>query len=272
MDYPTIIYGVITEDGNPANAISVTIENITLGGSDTCVTNILGQYVYDDLSSLPNGFNDGDSIRVSCGSGTGASTSTFSATLGELYETDLSYIITTSLFDCENNLFDSDIFDCEGEEEEEKESGIRFKVFREPYKEVPVKSQFNISAKLLNPVEIMGFFTLHQSKPVKKQIQIKLKQLKKVNNNQLASGILWKRVNQVHNYESESVISIEDEQYISDQITTDVSSSIYFSDKVLIDVSTDKIISPPIQIEVKTEMDIKTDVTKNIKQELDINS
>jgi hypothetical protein len=62
---PYIVWGEITQGGNPKVSETVTIENITLGGSDTRITDAEGHYIYDDLWDLPNHYSSGNTIRVS---------------------------------------------------------------------------------------------------------------------------------------------------------------------------------------------------------------
>jgi len=63
--FPYIVYGTVTQGGVPQSGVTVTIENLTAGGSDTRVTDASGQYIYDDLSQLPNSYSPGDTIQVS---------------------------------------------------------------------------------------------------------------------------------------------------------------------------------------------------------------
>jgi len=63
--FPYIVYGTITQGGVPQSGVTVTIENLTAGGSDTRTTDASGQYIYDDLAQLPNGYSPGDTIQVS---------------------------------------------------------------------------------------------------------------------------------------------------------------------------------------------------------------
>ena len=64
-DFPYIIYGTITQGGVPQSGVTVTIENLTAGGSDTRTTEADGTYIYDDLAQLSNGYSVGDTIQVS---------------------------------------------------------------------------------------------------------------------------------------------------------------------------------------------------------------
>jgi len=64
-DFPYIIYGTITQGGVPQSGVTVTIENLTADGSDTRITDASGQYIYDDLAQLPNGYSPGDTIQIS---------------------------------------------------------------------------------------------------------------------------------------------------------------------------------------------------------------
>jgi hypothetical protein len=64
MATPTLLSGVITLNGVPQIGVSVTIGNVTRGGSDTITTNSSG-YSYADLANLPNGYVAGNIIRVS---------------------------------------------------------------------------------------------------------------------------------------------------------------------------------------------------------------
>lgn len=62
---PYIIFGTITQGGVPRNGVTVIIQNLTKGGSDTRITDASGHYIYDDLSQLPNGYSVGDTIQIS---------------------------------------------------------------------------------------------------------------------------------------------------------------------------------------------------------------
>jgi hypothetical protein len=62
---PYGIYGTITLAGVPQSGLTVTIENLTVGGSDTRTTDVDGHYVYDDLNQLSNSYSPGDTIQVS---------------------------------------------------------------------------------------------------------------------------------------------------------------------------------------------------------------
>lgn len=62
---PYIVFGTITEDGSPKASATVTITNQTAGGNDTTTTDADGNYIYDDLAALPNGYSQGDIIKVS---------------------------------------------------------------------------------------------------------------------------------------------------------------------------------------------------------------
>lgn len=64
-EFPYVCYGLIMQGGAPKVGVTVTIENLTLTGSDTCVTDSAGHYIYSDLAQLPNGYNIGDTIEVS---------------------------------------------------------------------------------------------------------------------------------------------------------------------------------------------------------------
>jgi hypothetical protein len=61
--YP--VYGTITQGGVPQSGMTVTIENLTAGGSDVRITDADGHYLYDDLNQLPNNYSPGDTIQVS---------------------------------------------------------------------------------------------------------------------------------------------------------------------------------------------------------------
>ena len=64
-EFPYIIYGTITQSGVPQSGVTVTIENLTAGGSDTRITEADGTYIYDDLVQLPNSYSPGDTVQVS---------------------------------------------------------------------------------------------------------------------------------------------------------------------------------------------------------------
>jgi len=64
-EFPYIVYGTVTQGGAPQSGVTVTIENLTAGGSDTRITDASGQYLYDDLAQLPNSYSPGDTIQVS---------------------------------------------------------------------------------------------------------------------------------------------------------------------------------------------------------------
>jgi len=62
---PYTVYGTVKVNGTAQSGATVTITNVTRGGSDTCTTDSSGNYVYDDLANLPNGYQAGDTIKVS---------------------------------------------------------------------------------------------------------------------------------------------------------------------------------------------------------------
>ncbi len=62
---PYIIWGTITQAGVPQSGVTVTITNLTAGGSDTRTTDVDGNYIYDDLVQLPNSYSPSDIIQVS---------------------------------------------------------------------------------------------------------------------------------------------------------------------------------------------------------------
>jgi len=64
-EFPYIVYGTVTQGGAPQSGVTVTIENLTAGGSDIRTTEADGTYVYDDLTQLPNSYSPGDTIQVS---------------------------------------------------------------------------------------------------------------------------------------------------------------------------------------------------------------
>lgn len=62
---PYIVYGMVTQAGVPQSSVTVTVTNLTLGGSDTCMTDINGNYIYDDLAQLPNKYYPNNIIQIS---------------------------------------------------------------------------------------------------------------------------------------------------------------------------------------------------------------
>ncbi len=68
---PYIVYGTVTKNGSTQGSVTVTITNLTAPrqGSDTRTTDASGNYIYDDLALLPNGYASGDSIKVSLNDG-----------------------------------------------------------------------------------------------------------------------------------------------------------------------------------------------------------
>lgn len=62
---PYVVYGIVTQAGVPQSSVTVTITNLTIGGSDTRTTDANGNYIYDDLAQLPNNYSPTDIIQVS---------------------------------------------------------------------------------------------------------------------------------------------------------------------------------------------------------------
>lgn len=62
---PYIVYGTAKKDDAVLASTTITITNVTAGGSDTRTTDASGNYIYDDLATLPNGYAPGDTIKVS---------------------------------------------------------------------------------------------------------------------------------------------------------------------------------------------------------------
>lgn len=62
---PYPLYGTVTQAGVPQSGVTVTVTNLTLGGSDTRITDADGNYIYDDLAQLPNNYSPADIIQVS---------------------------------------------------------------------------------------------------------------------------------------------------------------------------------------------------------------
>lgn len=62
---PYVVYGIVRKNGIAQVGVTVTIENITLGGSATRTTESNGSYVYDSLTQLPNSYVATNVIKVS---------------------------------------------------------------------------------------------------------------------------------------------------------------------------------------------------------------
>ncbi len=86
---PHVILGYVTDlEGNPVSGAQVVLKNERTGETASVTANSLGQY-QTDLSSLPGGYQTGDTITVTAASGSMEGSSSITVSTNALDQCDI---------------------------------------------------------------------------------------------------------------------------------------------------------------------------------------